>query len=635
MALFPPPGFVDLTTAYSQKDKALNVMGVVVDHLPAAKSQGADCVISFTIHDPSWTDGIGLKFRFFHKTIERLPAIETNGDVVLLRNIKVKGYRGGWTGLSNSTTTWAVFPASSLPAGTDEVLPEGVKVNRSSSAACPTRLETEYAIQLCNSKRGTAVRLPPPPKSLQLPSNTNGAGRMPLTRREKFSLIRDLRLPENGTGLVFADLLGEVRKYFENDYCVELSITDYTANKALYDYAYECDNDGTEGDQFGYLARKQRTWPGPWGKMTLNIRMWDSHANFARTQVKLGNFVFLRNVHISAGKDGNYCLEGKLRGNPNDVGRVGVEIWKPKDAERDVRMKELLGRKREYEIKARGEHKDFVRNASIMPKKRLASELEQSDLGPSKKKGWKEQKKEKRAAKASAAIDTLVLTDVKNVDSNAHVRCQKVEVPLKSIEEIVDPEILRRKTPSGNDLYLPFQNCCYHSKVRVVDFLPNDIANFACPYRTSDYEILSDHEDSEGSDIDVDSNGDVKWEWHFYLFVEDATSPTTLGQPKMQMPLLVSHEDGEYLLDMEASDLRRDAQKLARVREKLFVLWGDLQEQKEARGNYDITTSIKPSANPFDCLIKEYGIPARDEHGQAKSELEFDRMFRLWGTTVK
>jgi protection of telomeres protein 1 len=635
MALLPPPTFVDLTTAYSQKEKALNVMGVVVDYLPAAKSKGTDYVITFTLHDPSWINGLGLKFKFFHQSIERLPAVEAKGDVVLLRNVKVKNYGGGWIGLSNSTTTWTVFPEPLLPGCTDELLPEGIKVKKSLSVASPTLLETEYAIHLCNSRRGTFLALAPPPTSLQAASIAKGADGVSAKRREKFSLIQDLSLPENGTGLVFADLLGEVRKIFENDYCVELSITDYTSNKALYNYAYGCDEDGTDGDQFGYLARKQKVWPGPWGKMTMNIRMWDAHASFAHAQVRLGTFVFLRNVHISTGKDGKHYMEGKLRGDPNDIERVGIKICKPKNAEGDVRMKELLSRKREYEIKALSEHTDFVRDASMMPKKRLASESQQPDSGQSKKKNKNERKRQKRAAKASAEIDTLAGTEGKKVESNTHVRCRKVEVPFKSIDEIMDPEILRRKTPSGNDFYLPFQNCCYHSKVRVVDFLPNDIAKFACPYRTSDYDILSDYEESEGSNIDGDKSGDVEWEWRFYLFVEDATSPATPGQPKMRMPLLVANEDGEFLLDMEASDLEKDPQKLAQVCEKLFVTWGDLQEQKDARGNGEDTTNIKPSAKPFDCLIKEYGIPARDEHGDLKEQLEFDRMFRLWGTTVK
>src|ERR1700733_4495309 len=439
MALSPPAGFVDLTTAYSQKDKALNVMGVVVDHLPAAKSGGPDFIITFTIYDPSWTDGLGLKFSFLHKLRERLPTIETNGDVVLLRNIEVKYYRGGGIGISNSATTWVVFPENLLPGSTDQLSSGETNVKKSPSAASPTRLETEYAVHLCNSRRGTFA-LPPPPTSLQVASIAKEAGIVPTKRREKFSLIQDLSLPEQGTGLVFADLLGEVRKSFENDFCVELSITDYTTNKALYNYAYGCDEDGTEGDQFGYLMGKQKTWPGPWGKMTMNVRMWDAHANFARSHVKLGDFVFLRNVHVGTGKDGKHYMEGKLRGDPNDLDRVGVKVYRPRDAERDVRMKELLARKRDYEIKAKREHKEFVRDASKMPKRRLDSETGQPDSGPRKMKSNKERKMERKLAKASAGLDTLALTEAKKLESNGHVRCWNVNVPLKSTEEIMDPE---------------------------------------------------------------------------------------------------------------------------------------------------------------------------------------------------
>ena len=636
MAVTPPPGFVDLTTAYSQKEKVLNIMGVVVDHLPAAKSSGTDYIITFTFQDPFWTNGLGLKVSFFHRLMERLPAIEANGDVVLLRNIKIKPHKGGWVGLSNSSTTWAIFPASLLPANSDQLSPGGNEVKKSPSAASPTRWETDYAIWLCNSKRGTSFAPPPPATSLQLTSIARMADGAPSKRKEKFSLIQDLSLPEHEGRLVFADLLGEVRKLFENDFWVELSVTDYTTNEGLYNYAYGCDDDGsTEGDHFGYLATKQKAWPGPWGKMTMNIRMWDAHADFAREKVKVGAFVFLRNVHIGKGKDGRHYTEGKLRGDPNDHDRVGVTTFRPRDAEGDVRMKELLVRKRNYEIKANSEHKKFIRDVSMMPRKTLAVELEQQDTGPSKKKIRNKRKKEKRAAKAAAGLDTLGSDESKKIESNAHVRCLKVNVPLKSVDEIMDPEILRRKTSSGSDIYLPFQNCRYHAKVRVVDFLPSDLVNFAVPHSTSDYDILSDHEDSDGSNVATDEDGDVRWEWRFYLIVEDATSPANAGHRTVQMPLLVAEVDGDCLLDMEASDLRKDPQKLAQVREKLFVLWGDLQEQKEAMENRDDVADIRPSGKPFDCLIKEYGIPARDDNGSVVDEFEFDRIFRLWGTTVK
>ena len=169
----------------------------------------------------------------------------------------------------------------------------------------------------------------------------------------------------------------------------------------------------------------------------------------------------------------------------------------------------------------------------------------------------------------------------------------------------------------------------------MVDFFPDDIADFAAPHRSSDYEVLSDYEESECSDIETSGTGDLQWEWRFFLLVEDAGPAPANGQQRAQMQLLVAEQDGDYLLDMEASDLHQDPQQVARLREKLFVLWGDLQERKEAVAEGETITSVKPLAKPFECLIKEYGVPARTEGCKAEEVSDFERMFRIWGTSVK
>ncbi len=68
-----------------------------------------------------------------------------------------------------------------------------------------------------------------------------------------------------------------------------------------------------------------------------------------------------------------------------------------------------------------------------------------------------------------------------------------------------------------------------------------------------------------------------------------------------------------------ARSLRKDPQALARLREKLFVLWGDLEELK-ASGSNDM-----PSNTAFECCIKEYGV---------KVDEEYIRVHRLFGTTI-
>lgn len=612
----------------------MNVMGVVVDHLAPVKSAGTDFVITFTLHDPSWTGGLGVKFRFFDKVVGKLPAIKTNGDVLLLRNIKIMpmGRSREIIGVSNYTTTWAVFPEESIPSTADDLPFEKVKVEKSSSELCLGRAETTYAIFLCNCNDRTSFAPPAPATMLEVAAIVDAAGGVTPARKEKFSLVRDLILP-SASKLVFVDLLGEVRKCYANDFRVELSITDYTGHKALYNYAYGCDDEGAEGDRYGYMSNMQEQWPGPWGKMTITVALWDNHARFAQREVNKGDFVFLRNVQIAMDRDGQR-MEGNIRGDKNYPEKVNISKKKPRDAENDPRMKDLLMRKREYEAKAKRENKQFIRDASNMLKKRTAFEAEGLEAGTGKK-ARKERKKNRKGAQMTEQTPAPALAEVTKPDSNIHVRCEKVEIPVKSIDDILDCEILRRKSPGGNEFYLPFQNCCYHSKVRVVDFLPDDIRHFAAPYRQSDYDVLSDDEGSDGSDIDMTPNENLKWQWRFCLLVEDATSPAVAGKPKAQMPLIVADTDGEYLMNMDASDLSKDSQMLEVVREKLFVLWGDLQERKEAAKKGDAAMDMQPKAKPFECLIKEYGVPVRDEDGKAKDDLSFDRMFRIFKTTIK
>ncbi len=639
MGLPLPPSFVDLRTAYARKGPdcpATNIMGVVVDHLNATKSGGSDYVITFTLYDPSWIGGIGLKCRCFHKVEARLPPIMTNGDVVLLRSLKIKalGKSTEFCGISNSATTWAVLPEAYLPAKIEDLAAEELSGAKLSPGISLSRIEIAYAIFLHNTQDRTsfAPPAPAPATSLEVGSMIRKAGGVAPPLKDKFRLVRDLVLP-SGPGLLFVEMLGEVRKCYKNDFRVELSITDYTSHKALFNYAYGCDEDGADGDQYGYMAdMQQKQWPGPWGRMTIMVALWDAHAMFAREKVKEGDFVFLRNVQVGMDKEGKR-MEGNVRGDRKFPDKVNVQKQKPRDAEGDPRMKDLLNRKRGYEERAKRENKQFFRDASNMPKKGTLFEAEQP--GGAGKRRKKDRKRNQKAAQMVEEASMLDNAEVKVLDENVYVRCQKVDVPMKSIDEIMDREILKRKTPSGNDFYLPFQNCCYHSRLRVVDFFPDDIAHFSAPYRESDYQELSDYEESGGSDIDMTPNENLKWEWRFYLLVEDAGSPAVAGQRKPQMPLLVADQDGDFLLDMEASDLSKDPEKLAKVREKLFVLWGDLQERKEAAKSGDKAMNSKPSNKPFECLIKEYGIQARDKKGKAKSDLDFDRMFRMWGATVK
>lgn len=104
--------------------------------------------------------------------------------------------------------------------------------------------------------------------------------------------------------------------------------------------------------------------------------------------------------------------------------------------------------------------------------------------------------------------------------------------------------------------------------------------------------------------------------------------------------------------------LRGSANALAELREKLFLLWGDLEERK-ARGStilQEVDTNSKmpkkddqPNSKAFQCCLKEYGVKVKvqqsvereeadgaseDEDRQRTSEWTWERRWRVFGTTI-
>lgn len=94
--------------------------------------------------------------------------------------------------------------------------------------------------------------------------------------------------------------------------------------------------------------------------------------------------------------------------------------------------------------------------------------------------------------------------------------------------------------------------------------------------------------------------------------------------------------------------LRQDKQRLNELREKLAILWGDLEEKKSqepetAEGGP--WAPVKSSNLPFSCCIKEYGVRCRHSEdtdamaidGQLcvqKDCFGWERRFSLYATTI-
>lgn len=624
----PPDGFEELgRVAEKTLDSEFCAMGVVTDFLPATKTRGTDYIVTFTLTDRSWFAGDGLKCRFFGRTEEQMPNVSSKGDVVVLRSVRLKQFNGQLLALSTLNSSWLVFHQRDIPINDTQAKGDLPVSRMSDQVPSPGKDIMEYAVELCNLLDRSTFGEPAPITSLQA-SNTLGSGGTP----KKFQLIQDLTLPRTTRDLKFADLLGEVRKVYLNDFRVELSITDYTSHESLYNYVHALDGEqGRDGDDFNYIP-SPKSWPGPWGKMSMVVAVWESHANFARERVGVGTFVFLRNVQIGLDREGAR-MEGRLRGDRYHPEKIGISICKPQQAKDDDRIKALLRRRRDYEadlklhgIKGLEESKKLEEEARQQPAGKQEPNATERKKGRNRGKKKKSKAKKKEGQKPnSKPAESLSNT------LNPNIRTNKVPdtvIPVK-ISEIMDPSVLTFDftTPKGNPITVPFKNNLYHlNPVRVVDFHPPTIADFAAPHKLSDYQHLSDYESDPDIDKDMltDAHGaEVEWEWRFELLVEDA-SPRE--REKRRMRLLVAGPDADFLLrSIKATNLRADLASLAKLKEKLFLLWGDLQERKEEEDDGGEGKPAEPSARPFECLVKEYGVHV---HG------EWERVFAMFGTSI-
>jgi hypothetical protein len=197
--------------------------------------------------------------------------------------------------------------------------------------------------------------------------------------------------------------------------------------------------------------------------------------------------------------------------------------------------------------------------------------------------------------------------------------------------------------------------------------MPHRLEDFTrAKKKSSEYAALSDNEESEsgsGSESESLTNALTKstktiteWEWRFHLRLEDA-SPG--DEPKKSLWVVVDNQSAQMLLNLDASDLSTDDDNLARLRQKLWLLWGDMEEHKATIENRalrarrsnnasapphsddeDESGKKKPaqvSNRPFGCCIRQYGAAVKEEDvkkADAGSAKRWERMFGLFGTRI-
>jgi len=249
------------------------------------------------------------------------------------------------------------------------------------------------------------------------------------------------------------------------------------------------------------------------------------------------------------------------------------------------------------------------------------------------------------------------------------VKCENEDKAASRLAEITS--IVQHETTIEGEsvkLPLPFVNLNYRANVRIVDFLPPNLADFAHPKKESEYDILSDDGEesvsNSGSDIEDEQPSQTtmsaftqvrNWEWRFFLELEDVVDN---GQQKKQrLWVLVDNQAAQCLTKLDASNLRQDKEALSILREKMFTLWGNLEEKKMAAqeaarkgeppadsddengqvGGNSESGKMQLTNRPFPCCIQQYGVkvsesdPARASAGNGK---RWQRMFRLFGTMI-
>ncbi|KAH0564978.1 hypothetical protein GP486_001626 [Trichoglossum hirsutum] len=673
----PPAGFVSLDIVPTRLNEDLNVIGVVTDFLPPAKSRGHDYMCSFTLCDLSPSSGQLVKF--FRSSMDALPQIQGNGDVVILRQVQVCYiHTTSLLQLISSDKTMERVPRISKTGSIQELKP----------------VEVRYSVMLANAlshHRTSAAVVPSPFQNLPSvhqpgsKSSTPASQRQQAPERQKFSLIRDVESAQ------FYDIVGEVVKTFPSSgSAFEVYVTDYTSNENLFNYEWTPPSDdyGGPGDEYGYIGRRaNRSWPGPYGKLTLRVTLWPPHSIAAQSTIKEGDYVELENVRIKF--DQHAQLEGTVHGDRRYPDKIQVRRITDK---KDERYLGVLKRKRSYGKKIEKEKGDFLEEVG-RPMKRYSDDSGDGNGTAQKRpkkmgneRGTVQNKRRNQAqGDREARVSTQkrhkeeeiqngkgnkVVTTRFKLEVNKHILCAHMAKPVTPVSQILAGVGRTTATDTNVTLNLPFQNICCRAKIRIIDFFPPNLEDFAVPFDEfedlpDDSDEESDRDDRQRRQIDSGLRRVDRWEWMFYLLVEDATSrnKTGPGAERDTMKLLVADRDAEHLLKMDAKDLRRNPDTLNLLREKLFILWGNLEERKsnstisalrelnpnnKSSSISDAATKVEAeglalsSARAFECCIKEYGIlDVQRRKGDTTQGADIDdyegtwlRRFRMFGTVI-
>ncbi|KAH9877896.1 hypothetical protein J1614_003113 [Plenodomus biglobosus] len=593
----PPVGFTAIKDARGPQAK-VNLIGVIVDFKAPRLSRGTDHSLEFTLQDEfdGLTGGSSTIICRIFRPLHKLPKISRTGDIMILRKFKLTawGPRIDCIADSQSYCDTLIFPKHRIPipqlSQAYQLGNQRLYYEATYGSDEPT---TEEQMAVINMSAAASASAHP------VKQRTAASSSFASVAPQKLQLIKDLD-PDR-----FYDVRAQVLNiYYTNIGTVELKVTDYTENENLFYYADPKSDDA-------YLVQ-HRNWTGPYGKFTLSVALYESNAAWARENVAVGDYVFLRNMRVKlspANKLEGVLHQDRLRPTQVDIRRL-------------LNTSDIAGidaRRKAYEEK--NGQKSALEVLKDVPTEPIAKH---------KKVEKRKKQQEQKDAETRELVEKQAKIEAERNGINLNVRAAFPEIKPSTISEIKCNPFLQARTEKYNDFLLPFVNSRHRARVRVVDVYPPELVLFS--HSTSDrnwHEKPSKNKPISGKKKEL-------WEWGFVLLVEDAVLPPNTVSEKLR--LVVGNIEAQGLLNLKqnAQDLTKNPRLTQQLEEKLFILWGNLMELKTEMRLKGSDLPLPPGDNrlqnkPFDCCIEEYGheVPITE-----LNPLGYQRMFRLVHTVI-
>lgn len=552
-----------LSSREAENNRLVSVIGHIKDFQPPIKTRGSDWKCTLEIADHSiQSNSLGIKVVLFWP-LENMPSESAVADIAVISRAKLQGFGGLRSLLSNINTTVHIMPSKKIPRNLCQSYTHLWKscsfYHNSSSKKidAPSYKETEYALMV-NLKKSSRPTLSSKEHKLNKPQANNV--------REKYRLLADARPGE------YCDLVGQIVKIRrQSSGVLSLYISDYSANDYLYDYIYEektaQTTSHTEEEYFTFQSSRDKSnWPGPFGKLTIQIALWDQNADYINDRAKCGDWLALNNVRMKLNSNGS-ILEGALH---SENGKVLVQVLtlaeeSPITSARLKSAKKRQLKYKQYYNKLVANNENNVKENSFGKKRKF----DDTEVSGRKSKN-RETKLGHIADQERIRLGTGLPQLNENIKSNF---TDKTAVTLR--------EILNSTFSSPTETRLipsPFTNCKYKAIVRVIDYFPDQIEHFAVSLDDDETDEPSSSVKSEVSSKRLKNN----WEWRFALLLEEAS--ITESSDKECLWVVVDNYEAQHLLNLEkdATDLSQDKELLSQLKEQLFKLWGNLQEKKTA-----------------------------------------------------